>query len=75
MDFRLTDEQNGVDAEAALRAPAKREVPAGLVTGDTDPARVRAAYASGLSVTFKPVQPEVLLQTLRSLIRSDPSRK
>ena len=28
----------------------------------TDPARVHAAYASGLTVMFKPVQPEALLQ-------------
>jgi len=32
---------------------------------------VRAAYASGLVVMFKPVQPEVLLRTLHQIIRGE----
>jgi signal transduction histidine kinase len=71
VDFRLADEQNGIEAAAELRALAGRQVPTILVTGDTDPARVRAAYASGLQVMFKPVQPEGLLQTLRALVAED----
>ena len=38
---------------------------------ERDPERVRAAYASGLVVMFKPVQPEVLLRTLHQIIRSE----
>ena len=74
VDFRLADEQNGIEATAELRQLAGRNVPTVLVTGDTDPARVRAAYASGLEVMFKPVQPELLLQTLRALIAQDAAR-
>ena len=71
VDFRLADAQNGIEATAELRQMAGRDVPTILVTGDTDPARVRAAYASGLTVMFKPVQPEGLLQTLHALIRRE----
>ncbi|MGJ7532569.1 MULTISPECIES: ATP-binding response regulator [unclassified Variovorax] len=71
VDFRLADPQDGIEATAELRQLAGRRVPTILVTGDTDPERVRAAYASGLVVMFKPVQPEVLLRTLHQIIRSE----
>lgn len=71
IDFRLADPQDGIQATAELRQLAGRRVPTILVTGDTDPERVRAAYASGLVVMFKPVQPEVLLRTLHQIIRSE----
>lgn len=71
IDFRLADPQDGIQATAELRKLAGRRVPTILVTGDTDPERVRAAYASGLVVMFKPVQPEVLLRTLHQIIRSE----
>ncbi|WP_432729840.1 ATP-binding response regulator [Variovorax sp. W6] len=71
VDFRLADPQDGIQATAELRQLAGRRVPTILVTGDTDPERVRAAYASGLVVMFKPVQPEVLLRTLHQIIQSE----
>ncbi|MDA7415924.1 ATP-binding protein [Xenophilus arseniciresistens] len=76
IDFRLADPQDGIAATAELRRLAGRAVPTILVTGDTDPARVRAAYASGLVVMFKPVQPELLLQTLHQIIAAaGPARR
>ena len=72
VDYRLTGALNGIEAANALWRLAGRNVPTILVTGDTDPERVRTAYASGLTVMFKPVQPDVLLQTLHELIRADP---
>lgn len=69
IDFRLADPINGIEATALLRQIAGRAVPTILVTGDTDPTRVRAAYASGLAVMFKPVQPDALVLTLRALVR------
>lgn len=67
VDFRLAGPVNGIEATHLLRAAASRTVPAVLVTGDTDPARVRAAYDSGLVVLFKPVGPVQLIDTLRGL--------
>lgn len=72
VDFRLAGAEDGIAATAALRAAACRAVPTVLVTGDTDPARVRAAYASGLAVMFKPVQPEALLQLLLQQLADAP---
>ena len=74
VDYRLSGALNGIEAAAQLWQLAGRTLPTILVTGDTDPARVRAAYDSGLTVMFKPVQPEALLQTLHALIRADVAR-
>lgn len=74
VDYRLSGALNGIEAAAQLWQLAGRTLPTILVTGDTDPARVRAAYDSGLTVMFKPVQPEALLQTLHALIRADVGR-
>lgn len=67
VDFRLHGELNGIAATQHLRALAGRTLPVILITGDTDPVLVRAAYDSGLVVMFKPVQPEQLAQRLREL--------
>ncbi len=67
VDFRLPGELNGIGATHRLRAQAGRMLPVILITGDTDPVLVRAAYDSGLVVMFKPVQPEQLATRLREL--------
>ncbi|MDQ8018578.1 MAG: hybrid sensor histidine kinase/response regulator [Bordetella sp.] len=66
VDFRLAGAVNGIEAVHRLRRAAGRELPAILITGDTEPARVRAAYDSGLAVVFKPVQPQLLAQMLQA---------
>lgn len=67
VDFRLAGELDGIGATHRLRALAGRMLPVILITGDTDPVLVRAAYDSGLVVMFKPVQPEQLAKRLREL--------
>lgn len=67
VDFRLAGELDGIGATHRLRAQAGRMLPVILITGDTDPVLVRAAYDSGLVVMFKPVQPEQLAKRLREL--------
>ena len=66
VDFRLAGSVNGIEAVQRLRRAAGRQLPALLITGDTEPARVRAAYESGLTVVFKPVQPQLLAQMLQA---------
>lgn len=66
VDFRLAGAVNGIEAVQRLRRAAGREMPAILITGDTEPVRVRAAYESGLAVVFKPVQPQLLAQMLQA---------
>ena len=40
-----------------------------IVTGDTSPAEIRRASASGNMVLFKPLQPSKLFGVLRSIVR------
>ena len=67
LDFRLAGPADGLQAAAALRQAAGWQIPAALVTGDTDPSRVRLALGSQLAVLFKPVEPAQLRRTLRAL--------
>lgn len=76
VDFRLAERIDGIEAARQLCAVVGRLLPTILVTGDTDPKRVRAAYDSGLEVLFKPVAPRHLLQRIQALCaatqRDDP---
>ncbi len=63
-DYRLREEQTGTAAIKRLRAALGAELPALMITGDTKPARLREAVASGVPLLHKPVLPEQLLQAL-----------
>jgi two-component system, sensor histidine kinase len=67
-DFRLGEEQNGLDAVARIRHELGVSVPAMIVTGDTAPKCLRTIQASGLRYLPKPVMPERLLAELRTLL-------
>lgn len=56
-DYRLPGEADGVAVVASLRALLGRAVPALLLTGDTEPAVLKAAEASGLPLLHKPIEP------------------
>ena len=64
-DYRLCDNENGIDVVQQLRAAAARQIPAFLLSGETDPALIQAAQQAGLTLLHKPVRPA----KLRSLIR------
>lgn len=68
-DLHLLDGEDGLDAVAAVRQACARRVPAMIVTGDTSPAEIRRASASGNMVLFKPLQPSKLFGVLRSIVR------
>lgn len=59
-DLRLRDGENGIDTVDFLRNQYNEDFPAILITGDTDPDRLRQAMISGLPVLHKPVAPEAL---------------
>ncbi len=63
-DYRLPDKQNGIEAVRRLRLSAQKEIPACLISGDTDPELILAAKEVGLTLMHKPVRPA----KLRSLI-------
>ena len=66
-DYRLSDGDNGLTAIARLRAYAGRDVPAGLMSGDTDSTLMQAAKEANLPLLHKPVRPAKLRSLLRRL--------
>lgn len=59
-DYRLRENLTGMDAINAINKQVGKKIPAVLVTGDTDPDRLREAQNSGLPLLHKPVRPAKL---------------
>jgi CheY-like chemotaxis protein len=68
-DFRLGEEQNGLEAVERIRHELGVPVPAMIVTGDTAPKCLRTIQASGLRYLPKPVMPDRLLAELQALLQ------
>ncbi len=66
-DYRLREQRTGAEAIAMLRAQAGRAIPALLITGDTAPARLREARASGVPLLHKPTSPEQLYRSMEQV--------
>ncbi|MDZ7920621.1 ATP-binding protein [Rhodoferax sp.] len=64
-DFRLGEARNGLDVIAMVRAHARRDIPACLMSGDTDAGLIQAARDAGLTLLHKPVRPAKLRSFLR----------
>ncbi len=54
-DYRLRDQETGVSVVEAIRNEFNGDVPALLLTGETDPAQIRKIAASGIAVLHKPL--------------------
>lgn len=68
-DYRLSGGKTGVDVIESVRRAVGTAVPALIVTGDTDPQRIREAQSSGHTLMHKPVQPGKLRAYLRRVRR------
>ncbi|APW42399.1 ATP-binding protein [Rhodoferax saidenbachensis] len=66
-DYRLGDGENGLMAIHGLRALAQSEIPACLMSGDTDGVLMQAAKDANLTLLHKPVRPAKLRSLLRRL--------
>lgn len=66
-DFRLGEDRNGMDVIAMVRSHARRDIPACLMSGDTDAELIQSAKAAGLTLLHKPVRPAKLRSLLRRL--------
>lgn len=64
-DYRLGETDNGLTTIAALRALVGTNVPACLMSGDTDGGLMQAARDAGLILLHKPVRPAKLRAFLR----------
>lgn len=63
-DYRLAEGETGFDAIAKVRAALGRDLPALLITGDTDPRLMRSMADRGIIVLHKPVDMETLASYL-----------
>ena len=66
-DYRLADGETGYDVIDLLRQQVKRELPAILITGDTDPLLIRSMADRGIVVLHKPLDMETLEAYLEDL--------
>jgi len=70
-DFRLRDNQNGIDAVRLLRAALGHNIPAVVLSGDTAADRLREVSAAGLTMLHKPLK----AVRLRALLNHEFARK
>jgi signal transduction histidine kinase/CheY-like chemotaxis protein len=68
-DYRLREQRTGTQAIDALRAELGEHLPAILITGDTDPERLRDVHDSATHILHKPISTHQLHTTLWSLQR------
>ena len=63
-DYRLRNECTGGDVITLLREQCGSALPAIIITGDTDPARLRETAAYRATLLHKPVNPQALREAL-----------
>jgi DNA-binding response OmpR family regulator len=66
-DYRLAGDKNGFDVIAELRRRFGSNLPAIIITGDTDPAVIRRMAEKGIGVQHKPLDFEALRAHLAEL--------
>lgn len=67
-DYRLGGGLNGIDAISAIREQLRREVPALLISGDTDPEMVKRIRQQKYFLIQKPVKPAHLRKAMYKLL-------
>jgi CheY-like chemotaxis protein len=61
-DYRLAGGRTGFEVVDHLRQRFDAALPALLITGDTDPALIRSMSQRGITIQYKPLKPDELLQ-------------
>lgn len=69
-DYRLCGERTGMHTVASVRKLMGCSIPAVIITGDTEPGRLKNVEGHGLEVLFKPVPPARLEKVVRKLMGS-----
>jgi signal transduction histidine kinase len=67
-DLRLPNDTNGIDAINSIRQKLGLDVPAILITGDTEPARIQMAKESGYKLLHKPLKPATVRAAIHQLL-------
>lgn len=69
-DYRLRQEENGIDVTRRVRDACGRPLPALLISGDTDAEFLQSARDAGLTLLHKPLRPAKLRTLMRRLLRA-----
>ncbi len=72
-DYRLGESGDGFQAIAGVRALLDEDIPACLISGDTDATLVQQAQSRGLTLLLKPVRPAKLRSLVRRMAQSTTS--
>ena len=70
-DYRLRENTTGIEVIDAINMACAKSIPAIILTGDTDPQRLREAKDSGFSLLHKPVSPAKLRSLMSYLLEQD----
>ena len=68
-DYRLPDGATGTDAVALARSRISPDLAGIILTGDTDPARLREAHANHTRLLHKPIQAAQLQRIVTEILR------
>ena len=74
-DFRLPHGRTGIDIITSLRSAHRAQIPAFLISGDTNAEPLREAQASGLQLLHKPITPMALRAMFNQLLRTSKDTK
>jgi len=70
-DYRLPDGKTGIDVIETLRTTYCTQIPAFLISGDTNPKPLREARTNGYHLLHKPVDPITLRAMLNRMVTRD----
>ena len=69
-DYRLREGETGIEAIRRIHSTCNKTLPAIILTGDTDPQRLREAKDSGFRLLHKPVSPGKLRSLMSYLLQN-----
>ncbi|MEC5386230.1 hybrid sensor histidine kinase/response regulator [Uliginosibacterium sp. H3] len=72
-DYRLLEGRTGIEAIEGVRKHFNVDIPAAVITGDTDPHRLAEARSSGFPLLQKPTPSGHLREVLSTLLQTTPA--
>ena len=73
-DYRLREQENGIEVIEKIRAHYGIDIPGILVSGDTGTELLREAKGKGLRIMHKPARPAKLRALIEHLVNPSASR-
>lgn len=67
-DFRLQNNDTGLELIKLIRKQKKCDIPAIIITGDTAPERLKEAQESGLKIIHKPIKAAILRRIIKQAL-------